>query len=383
VSDEISLVTLRGEAVGSDLVPAGMVAGQWRQPARLQVVAQRESAAQDLRAGTGARRQDAAPNLSLVAPESAADGMPRSEPGTHTLHDRAKRVVDLCCASLLLLAFAPLMLLVAALIRFSGAPVLFRNLGLRPIAQDNGRQAVTNLATDAGRFKTPSLRNAGLRTQFMHTGQFQNLGQVLGFYINGGGPELINKDPLLVRLQPPPPAPPIPPQVINEVIDFVSNALTDPRVRNRQFPFDRPTLLSERIPTIGLQFGASTPGSGLQVPSMLAGVPANIGNADFKVGVGNSLGGAPALLAVSTTASLPGTTFAGFALNIGLPELALLPIALEGPAGLPGRGFGTVMFPVPFDPGFSGLTVFVQWFVADPNGISSVAASRGAEIRFF
>ncbi len=229
----------------------------------------------------------------------------------------------------------------------------------------------------------PSIRNAGLRTQFMHTGQFQNLGQVLGFYIGGGGPNLDNKDPLLVPLAPPPPAPPIPPNVINEVIDFVSNALTDPRVRNRQFPFDRPTLASERIPTIGLQFGASTPGSGLQVPSMLAGVPANIGNADFKVGIGNSLGGAPALLAVSTTASLPGTTFAGFALNIGLPELALLPIALEGPAGLPGRGFGTVMFPVPFDPGFSGLTVFVQWFVADPNGISSVAASRGAEIRFF
>ena len=264
-----------------------------------------------------------------------------------------------------------------------GAPVLFRNLGLRPIAQDNGRQAVTNNAGDAGRFKVPSIRNAGLRTQFMHTGQFQNLGQVLGFYIGGGGPNLVNKDPLLVPLAPPPPAPPIPQNVINEVIDFVSNALTDPRVRNRQFPFDRPTLASERIPTIGLQFGASTPGSGLQVPSMLAGVPANIGNADFKVGVGNSLGGAPALLAVSTTASLPGTTFAGFALNIGLPELALLPIALEGPAGLPGRGFGTVMFPVPFDPGFSGLTVFVQWFVADPNGISSVAASRGAEIRFF
>ena len=126
MSDEISLVTLRGEAVGSDLVPAGMVAGQWRRPARLQVVAQRESAAQDLRAGTGARRQDAAPHLSLVAPECAADGMPRSEPGTHMLHDRAKRVVDLCCASLLLLAFAPLMLLVATLIRFSGAPVLFR-----------------------------------------------------------------------------------------------------------------------------------------------------------------------------------------------------------------------------------------------------------------
>jgi cytochrome c peroxidase len=264
-----------------------------------------------------------------------------------------------------------------------GAPVLFRNLGLRPIAQDNGRQGVTGNAADAGRFKVPSIRNSGLRNQFMHTGQFQNLGQVLGFYIGGGGPNGLNKDPLLVPLNPPPPAPPIPQQVINEVIDFVSNALTDPRVRNRQFPFDRPTLLSERVPPIGIQFGASTPGSGLQVPSVLAGVPANIGNVDFKVGIGNALGGSPALLVVSTTASAPGTTFAGFALNIGLPELAQLPIALEGPAGQVGRGFGTVLFPIPFDTGLSGLTMFVQWFVADPNGISGVAASRGAEIRFF
>ncbi len=264
-----------------------------------------------------------------------------------------------------------------------GAPVLFRNIGLRPIAQDIGRQAVTNNPADRGRFKVPSLRNSGLRTQFFHAGGLQNIGQVVGFYIGGGGPNLDNKDPLLVPLNPPPPAPPIPQQVVNEVIDFVSNALTDPRVRNRQFPFDRPTLLSERLPQVGIQFGASTPGSGLQVPIALAGVPANIGNADFKVGLGNALGGAPALLGVSTTSSPGGTTFAGFALNIGLPELALLTIASEGPAGQPGRGFGTVLFPIPFDAGLVGLTMYVQWFVADPNGISGIAASRGAEIRFF
>ncbi|MFO0175332.1 MAG: cytochrome-c peroxidase, partial [Planctomycetota bacterium] len=51
----------------------------------------------------------------------------------------------------------------------------FRNLGLRPIAEDIGRQAVTGLATDAGKFKVPSLRNVGLRTSFMHNGQFTSL----------------------------------------------------------------------------------------------------------------------------------------------------------------------------------------------------------------
>jgi cytochrome c peroxidase len=264
-----------------------------------------------------------------------------------------------------------------------GAPVPFRNLGLRPIAQDNGRQAVTNAPSDAGRFKVPSIRNAGLRTQFMHTGQFQTLGQVLGFYIGGGGPNLVNKDPLLVPLAPPPPAPPIPPQVINEVIDFVSNALTDPRVRNRQFPFDRPTLLSERLPTIGTQYGLGSAGSGGAVPSNLAGVPANIGNGDFKIGIGNALGGAPAILVASLAATAPGTQFAGINLNVALPELLQLFMPLEGAAGLPGRGFGTLQLPLPFDTNLRGVTVFTQWFVVDANGPSGAASSRGAEIRFF
>jgi len=34
----------------------------------------------------------------------------------------------------------------------------------------------------------------------------------------------------------------------SDLIDFVSNALTDPRVAAEQFPFDRPTLRSEAPP---------------------------------------------------------------------------------------------------------------------------------------
>jgi cytochrome c peroxidase len=261
-----------------------------------------------------------------------------------------------------------------------GAPVLFRNLGLRPIAQDNGRQAVTNNINDRGRFKTPSLRNAGLRTQFMHTGQFQNLQQVLGFYAGGGGPNLDNKEPPPVLA--PLPFPGNSPQA-NAIIDFVSNALTDPRVRNRQFPFDRPTLLSERLPPIGAQYGLGTAGSGGAVPNILAGVPANIGNVDFKVGIGNALGGSPAVLVTSTAAAAPGTQFAGINLNVALPDILQLFIPLEGPSGLAGRGFGTIQLPLPFDTGLRGVTLFTQWFVVDPNGTSGASSSRGAEIRFF
>ena len=254
----------------------------------------------------------------------------------------------------------------------------FRNLGLRPIAQDLGRQGVTGNVVDGGRFKVPSLRNAGLRGTFMHTGQFTSLNQVIGFYIGGGGPNQVNKDQLLQPLQPPPP-----PQAVADLIDFVSNALTDPRVRNRQFPFDRPTLASERIPPQGFTYGLGTAGSGGVIPTVLAAVPANIGNVDFKVGIGAARGGAPAVLAVGTAAALPGTTFANVNLNIALPELSQIPVLLEGPAGQAGRGFGTILFPLPPEPLLIGGTLFVQWFVVDAGAVFGAASSRGSELRFF
>lgn len=254
----------------------------------------------------------------------------------------------------------------------------FRNLGLRPIAQDLGRQAVTGNLADRGKFKVPSLRNSGLRGTFMHTGQFTNIGQVVGFYIGGGGPNQDNKDPLLLPIQPPPPQ-----GAVADVIDFVTNALTDPRVRNRQFPFDRPTLASERIPPQGFPYGLGTAGSGGAVPNVLAAIPANIGNVDFKVGIGAARGSAPAVLAVGTAAAPLGTTFAGVNLNIALPELAQIPIALEGPAGQAGRGFGTILFPLPPEPLLVGGTLFVQWFVIDSGALFGAASSRGAELRFF
>ena len=40
----------------------------------------------------------------------------------------------------------------------------FHNLGLRPIAEDEGRSGVTGAQADRGRFKTPSLRNVTLRS---------------------------------------------------------------------------------------------------------------------------------------------------------------------------------------------------------------------------
>jgi cytochrome c peroxidase len=118
----------------------------------------------------------------------------------------------------------------------------FRNIGLRPVAEDTGRQEVTGNPGDRGRFKVPSLRNVGLKRSFMHTGRLATIPDVLSFYIPAGGQVQFpdNQDPLVPPIN-------IPPQVVPALVDFLENGLTDPRVAAGDFPFDRPTLYSERL----------------------------------------------------------------------------------------------------------------------------------------
>ena len=46
----------------------------------------------------------------------------------------------------------------------------FHNTGLRHWSADIGREEVTGNIADRAKFKTPSLRNVGLRENFFHTG---------------------------------------------------------------------------------------------------------------------------------------------------------------------------------------------------------------------
>jgi hypothetical protein len=75
----------------------------------------------------------------------------------------------------------------------------------------------------------------------MHTGQFDSLGAAVGFYrtgaaledrdtMPGGGIYSFNMGAFAEA----------------DIYAFLKNALTDPRVRDEVFPFDRPTLRSER-----------------------------------------------------------------------------------------------------------------------------------------
>lgn len=52
--------------------------------------------------------------------------------------------------------------------------------------KDLGRGKVTNIQSDNGRFRTPSLRNVALSAPYMHDGRFKNLEEVLENYSKGG-----------------------------------------------------------------------------------------------------------------------------------------------------------------------------------------------------
>lgn len=63
-------------------------------------------------------------------------------------------------------------------------------------ARNNGLDAVTSdIGAGNGRFKSPSLRNVGVRAPFMHDGRFNSLDDVVNFYNSGiqNNPDLDNR----------------------------------------------------------------------------------------------------------------------------------------------------------------------------------------------
>jgi cytochrome c peroxidase len=58
----------------------------------------------------------------------------------------------------------------------------FRNTGLDSIPIDLGRNLITHLASDEGKFKTPSLRNIAMTSPYMHDGRFTTLRQCIEHY---------------------------------------------------------------------------------------------------------------------------------------------------------------------------------------------------------
>ena len=92
----------------------------------------------------------------------------------------------------------------------------------------DGARRTISLPDHPRSVKTPTLRNVGLRKRFMSNGQLDSLDAVLAHYESV---DFIHFEDAEGRLA---------------LLDFLANALTDPRAARRVAPFDRPTLASER-----------------------------------------------------------------------------------------------------------------------------------------
>lgn len=134
----------------------------------------------------------------------------------------------------------------------------FARTGLRSRFDDNGLQVFTKDTADFALFKIPSLRNVGLRSALTHVGWITDVQDAINFY-NAGTQETghtIFTDGLSTIPDPDNPGQSIRIDQIdflgNEpaqqalVVDFLTNALTDPRAASETYPFDRPVLGSER-----------------------------------------------------------------------------------------------------------------------------------------
>ena len=244
----------------------------------------------------------------------------------------------------------------------------FRNIGLRPPAEDTGRQIVTGAPGDLGRFKVPHLRNVGLKPTFMHNGQFSNLTDVVRFYTQapGAAPRFPqNLDPVIPTIN-------VPGNAIPQVVDFLANGLLDPRVRDETFPFDRPRLASESAARRTSVLTGGNAGSGGVIPRILADMPGLLGTEGYRVALDGALGGARARLAVSTQVPAGGVLaaewFIGDQVTAGSGN---------------GQGLGTVRFnldPVRFQ---AGQVLFLQWVVADAGAAGGVARSDVIRLPLF
>ena len=103
---------------------------------------------------------------------------------------------------------------------------VFANYGVRPAAEDPGGGDI-----NTSRFKAPGLRNIALTAPYFHNGGMATLEQVVQFYNRGRGFNAAPGAPLNLSEE-----------KQADLVLFLRNGLTDPRVLHKQAPFDHPQL---------------------------------------------------------------------------------------------------------------------------------------------
>lgn len=246
----------------------------------------------------------------------------------------------------------------------------FRNVGLRPDAEDRGRGAITGNPADDGKFKVPTLRNVALKKTFMHNGQFTTLAQVMNFYAQAPlvNPAPPNRDPLMRNTGL---------SAANQaaVVTFLTQALVDPRVANQTFPFDRPTLYIDRATLQPVLIpGGAVIGTGGVASRFIADSPALIGNLDYRLGLETpgALVGAQAMLIVASQAPVGGVL---------TPDKVLPPVIVKG--SLSTAGTATVKMPIRPGTYADGQEIYVQWIIPDANAPGGETRSDILKVKFF
>ena len=254
----------------------------------------------------------------------------------------------------------------------------YHNLGLRYGNEDVGRFAVSPFASSYAAFKTPSLRNAGLRPRLFHNGQSPALGDasqatdansVLNVYFQGSGVDPSNLDLFLLNLR----QLGVPHSDLVLILDFVRTALTDPRAELALPPFDHPSLRSIVVPP-PRRFGSGL--AGAIEPRLIDSVPAFPGNTAYRLGLAGGDGTTTALLTFGFTSIEPQATVLGLPWHLNVA--GWLPFVLPGTAGQP--GVATWHLPLPADPALATVPFYFQLFALDAQASTGIAASRGLEL---
>jgi cytochrome c peroxidase len=240
----------------------------------------------------------------------------------------------------------------------------FRNIGLRPIAEDPGLATTTGNPFDNGKFKTPTVRNSKLKATFMHNGMFTTLGDVVRFYTQDpSAPPMFqdNLDTIMQFTQ-------VPQNMIGPMVDFMANGLLDPRVQAGTFPFDKPLLFTERSEQQPVVIGGGVAGTGGVVPQIIAASPAMINITECRVGLGQARVGATARLMYSRNMPVGGV---------------ITPEYLYTPKVVSGAGASTEKMSISIDMFQPGETIYMQWMITDPVAPGGVAYSSVAAFPIF
>ncbi len=190
---------------------------------------------------------------------------------------------------------------------------------------------------------------------------------MVDFYDRGGDFDANNKPNLIHVLG-------LNPQQKADLVAFLRNALTDPRVASESERFSRPTLYTEsdRVPQVT---GTGRVGAGGFTPQIKAISPPLLGNPNFTVSVSDALGNSQAVLVIDDAD--PGT---GTSIPVS-GSFARVELNTQNTGS--GNGWASTSLPIPNDATLIGKTFFARWYITDAAAANGFSVSQVAKFTVF